>query len=198
MCRMALASADQVIEPLAALGRPLANLVTKTPWLQANSMFDDAAAYGKRMNARGGYLPALSGDAVGILLEYAAATPANPGAAITINIWCMGGAISEDVAEDAVAFSREGAAWLWEAVSNWDAPEYDPQYEQWAKDITDAMRPHSLTNGYTNLTDDQGEQWRCGVHGSEAKHRRLTAVKAAWDPHNLLRHNKNITPENAG
>jgi hypothetical protein len=34
--------------------------------------------------------------------------------------------------------------------------------------------------------------------GSEAKHRRLTTVKAAWDPRNLLRHNKNITPENAG
>jgi FAD/FMN-containing dehydrogenase len=193
-----LASANQVIEPLAALGRPLANLVTKTPWLKANGMFDAAAPYGKRMNARGGYLPALSAEAVGILLEHAAAAPASPGTVTTINIWCLGGAISEDVAEDAVAFSREGAAWLWEAVSSWDAPEYDPQYEQWAKDFADAIRPHSLTSGYTNLTDDQGEQWRRGVHGSEAKHRRLTATKAAWDPRNLLRHNKNITPDNAG
>ena len=57
------------------------------------------------------------------------------------------------------------------------------------------MRPHALTNGYANLSDDLGEQWRRGVHGSEAKHRRLRAVKAAWDPHNLLRFNKNIAPE---
>lgn len=35
------------------------------------------------------------------------------------------------------------------------------------------------------------------MHGSEDKHRRLRAVKAAWDPENLLRFNKNITPESA-
>ncbi|WP_326772933.1 BBE domain-containing protein [Streptomyces sp. NBC_01445] len=92
-----------------------------------------------------------------------------------------------------MAFSREGAAWLWESVSMWDTSEHDALYEQWAT----AMRPHSLTNRYTNLTDDQGSQWRRTVHGSEAKHRRLGAVKAAWDPENLLRFNKNITPESA-
>ncbi|MHA5049707.1 BBE domain-containing protein [Streptomyces sp. SD15] len=35
-------------------------------------------------------------------------------------------------------------------------------------------------------------------HGSEAKHQRLRAVKAAWDPDNLLRFNKNIAPATAG
>jgi FAD/FMN-containing dehydrogenase len=189
------ATAHRVIEPLAALGRPLANLVTKTSWIQANSMLDAIAPYGKRMNSRGGYLPALSADVIGTLLENAAAVPPNPGAAGTINIWCMGGAISEDVAEDAMAFSRAGAAWLWEAVTLWDTPEHDPQYEQWAKNITDAMQPHSLANGYTNLSDDRGEQWRRAVHGSDAKRHRLLSTKATWDPHNLLRYNKNITPD---
>ncbi|MGW1025421.1 FAD-binding oxidoreductase [Streptomyces sp. NPDC002577] len=188
------AGADEVVEPLTALGRPLADLVTKMPWLQANSMLDAVAPYGKRMNLRGGYLPALSADAVGALLANAAAAPRTPGAASTINLWCMGGAISEDTAEDAMAFSRAGAAWLWEAVSMWDTPEHDTQYAQWATTLTEAMRPHSLTSGYTNLTDDLGEAWCRGVHGGEAKHRRLRAVKAAWDPDNLLRFNKNIAP----
>ncbi|WP_329567948.1 BBE domain-containing protein [Streptomyces sp. NBC_01361] len=161
------------------------------------SMLDAVAPYGKRMNLHGGYLPALDTDAITTVLANAAAAPANPGAATTINLWCMGGAISEDTAEDAMAFSREGAAWLWEAVSMWDTSEHDALYEQWATAMAEAMRPHSLTNGYTNLTDDQGPQWRRTVHGSEAKHRRLGAVKAAWDPENLLRFNKNITPESA-
>lgn len=191
------AEADQVVEALAALGRPLANLVTKMPWPRANSMLDAVAPYGKRMNLRGGYLPALSADVVDALPRNAAAAPSHPGAAATINLWCMGGAISEDVTEDATAFSREGAAWLWEAVGMWDTPERDTQYEQWATAIDAAVRPHSLTNDYTNLTDDLGEAWRRGVHGSEAKHRRLRAVKAAWDPDNLLRFNKNITPATA-
>ncbi|MCT9075140.1 hypothetical protein [Streptomyces fulvoviolaceus] len=37
----------------------------------------------------------------------------------------MGGAISEDVTEDAMAFSREGAARLGEAVNMWDEPDHD-------------------------------------------------------------------------
>ncbi|MEU9284536.1 BBE domain-containing protein [Streptomyces sp. NPDC048275] len=192
------AGADEVIEPLAALGRPVADLVAKMPWSQANSMLDAIAPYGKRMNLRGGYLPALSADAIGVLLRHAATAPSHPGAATSFNLWCMGGAISEDVAEDATAFSREGAAWLWEAVSMWDDPDHDPQYEQWATTVGEAMRTHSMTSGYTNLTDDRGEAWRRGVHGSEAKHQRLRAVKAAWDPDNLLRFNKNIAPATTG
>ncbi|WP_330306000.1 MULTISPECIES: BBE domain-containing protein [unclassified Streptomyces] len=60
------------------------------------------------------------------------------------------------------------------------------------------MRPQSLTSGYTNLTDDLGDAWRSGVHGSAAKHQRLPAVKATWDPDNLFRFNKKIAPANAG
>ncbi|MFG2475544.1 FAD-binding oxidoreductase [Streptomyces fagopyri] len=189
------ATADEVVEPLAALGRPLADLVTKTTWVQANSMLDAVAPYGMRMNLRGGYLPTLSDDAVDVLLEHVATVPAKPGDIYSINISFMGGAISEDVDEDATAFSREGAAWLWEAICKWDAPECDAQYDEWATTLTEAMRPHTLTNGYANLTDDLGEEWRRGVHGSEAKHRRLRSIKATWDPHNLLRFNKNIAPE---
>ncbi|MFJ8955105.1 FAD-binding oxidoreductase [Streptomyces sp. NPDC102381] len=189
------ATGAEVIAPLVALGRPLADLVTKMPWLQANRMLDAVAPYGKRMNLRGGYLPALSTGAIDALVSSAASSPAHPGGATTINLWCMGGAISEDTSEDAMAFSREGAAWLWEAVGMWDAPEQDAQYARWATDLDALVRPLSLTNGYTNLTEDLGAQWRRGVHGSEAKFRRLRAVKTAWDPYNLLRFNKNIAPE---
>ncbi|AEM88378.1 FAD-binding oxidoreductase [Streptomyces violaceusniger] len=191
-----LGKADEAIAPLAALARPLANLVTPMPWLRANSLLDAIAPHGKRMNSTGGYLPALSADAIDALLTHGSSAPPNPGAATTINLWCMGGAISQDTAEDETAFSREGAAWLWEAIAMWDTPEQDSPYAQWATAVDAALRPHSLTNGYTNLTDDLGEEWRRGVHGSQAKHQRLRAVKAAWDPDNLLRFNKNIAPAN--
>lgn len=192
-----VATADQVIEPLTSLGRPYANLVAPIPWLQANRMLDAVAPYGQRMNLRGGYLPALSADVIDTLLRTAASAPSHAGSGFTINLWSMGGAISEDVGEDAMAFSREGAAWLWEAVSMWDASEHDPQYDAWATALAEAVRPLSLASGYTNLTDDQGEAWLRGIHGGETKHRRLREVKAAWDPGNLLRYNKNIAPASA-
>ncbi|MGW1542033.1 FAD-binding oxidoreductase [Streptomyces sp. NPDC002309] len=186
--------AEEVVRSLAGLGQPLADLVGKTTWVQANSMLDAVAPYGMRMNLRGGYLPALTRDAVDVLLEHVGTLPTEPGDIYSLNISFMGGAISEDVDEDATAFSRAGAAWLWESICKWDTPESDAAYDRWAEALTEAMRPHTLTNGYANLSDDLGEEWRRHVHGGEAKHRRLRSVKAAWDPHNLLRFNKNIAP----
>lgn len=37
------AAAPEVVEPLAALGRPLADLVGQTTWVRANSMLDAVA-----------------------------------------------------------------------------------------------------------------------------------------------------------
>jgi hypothetical protein len=36
------------------------------------------------------------------------------------------------------------------------------------------------------------------IQGSESKQRRPTEIKTAWNPRNLLRHNKKIVPANAG
>jgi FAD/FMN-containing dehydrogenase len=186
--------AENTIADLAALGTPLLNTVQCTTWLETNSMLDALFPYGMRVGARGGYLASLTEEAVTTLLERASASPKLPGTNAVCNAWSLGGAISEDVDEDATAFSRAGASWLWEAAFQWAEPEHDALFDAWADATLAAMRPHTLPNAYINLTEDQGEEWRRGVYGSEAKHRRLTEIKTAWDPRNLLRHNKNITP----
>ncbi|MEU0804954.1 FAD-binding oxidoreductase [Streptomyces sp. NPDC005970] len=186
------ATADAVLKPLLGLSTPLANLIQPTTWLQANSMLDETAPYGKRAASRSGYLPAITAETAAAVLERAAA--ATPGWGGTINLIAMGGAITEDADEDATAFPRAGAAWTWQAVALWDSPGQDTGYDQWAADTAAALAPHSLPTGYVNLTTDQGEQWRRNLWGSEARFRRLRRAKGAWDPHNLLRFNKNITP----
>ncbi|WP_411153020.1 FAD-binding oxidoreductase [Streptomyces sp. A30] len=188
------AAADKIIDRLVSLGTPVANLVQRTSWLKTNSMLDAMAPYGHRMNSRGGYFADLTGPTVAALLDRARASHPAPGASTVINVWAMGGAISEDVNEDATAFSRAGAGWLWEAANVWTDPELDAPYDQWADATAAALRPHTLTGTYINLTQDQGEDWRRGAWGSETKYRRLTEIKAAWDPRNLLRFNKNIPP----
>lgn len=188
------ADADAVLEPLIDLGRPLVNLVEKKPWVQANDMFAGSLALGMRVNQRGGYLSDLSAEFIDTVLNRIAAAPRNLAGMVMINLWALGGAISDDVAEDATAFSREGARWIWDSGCMWTGPEHDRQYDEWTAGLVEALRRHTLPNGYINLAADQGPEWRRGVHGSDAKHRRLRAVKTAWDPKNLLRHNKNITP----
>ncbi|RZB14586.1 FAD-binding oxidoreductase [Streptomyces sp. F001] len=191
------AEAEKTVTALAGLGAPVLNTVRRTTWLETNSMLDATAPYGWRANARGGYLAALTAPVIDTLLERLAASPNLPGTVTAINVWALGGAISEDVDEEATAFSRAGASWLWETATLWTQAEHDAPYDAWADATTTAMQPHSLSNAYINLTDDQGEAWRRDVWGSGAKYRRLAEIKAEWDPRNLLRHNKNIAPAGA-
>lgn len=186
--------AEKTIADLAALETPLLNTMRRATWLETNSQLDALFPYGLRAGARGDYLASLTEETVTALVERASASPKLPGTAAVCNVWSFGGAFSEDVDEDATAFSRAGVSWLWEAACQWAEPEYDALMDAWADATLAAMRPHTLLNSHINLTEDQGEEWRRGVYGSEAKYRRLTEIKTAWDPRNLLRHNKNITP----
>ncbi|MBE8477354.1 FAD-binding oxidoreductase [Streptomyces sp. 3R004] len=189
-----LQNAEEVIERLSMLGTPVLNTVGPTTWLATNSMLDAIVPYGRRTTIRGGYLATLDQPVVDALLERLADVPDTPGTMSTINVWSLGGAISEDVGEDATAFSRTGASWLWECAPVWTERDHDAQFDKWADATVSALRPYTLPNAYTNLTQDMGEAWRRGVFGSEAKYRRLAEIKAVWDPRNLLRHNKNIAP----
>lgn len=137
------------------------------------------------------------GDAVvkaRAVLEHAALAATIYGAMTTVNLWLLGGAISEDTPEDAAAFSREGASWLWETVHMWSDADKDDELQRSAMSVSAGMAQYSLANGYSNLTDDLGPEWRRGLHGNPVKQARLRAVKKAWDPENLLRYNKNIDP----
>jgi hypothetical protein len=146
------------------------------------------------MNSRGRYLSHLSSDAITAVLDIVASLPVNASGVCSINLWCMGGAITDDAAEDAMAFSRQGATWLCEMISVWNTSQDDEHYDHWASTARSTFEPFLLTNCYANLSDDLGEAWRRGAHGTREKHQRLRDVKREWDPDNLFRFNKNIAP----
>lgn len=187
-------AAADIVGPLIRLGQPLLETLRPMPWVEANRMLEAVAPYGRRMNLRGGYLANLSTGPVQTLIEHAARAATISGAMTTVNLWLLGGAISEDTPEDAVAFSRESASWLWETVHMWRDADQDGELQRAAVSVSAGMAPYSLANGYSNLTDDLGPEWRRGLHGNPVKQARLRAVKKAWDPDNLLRYNKNIDP----
>ena len=64
----------------------------------------------------------------------------------------------------------------------------------WARGLWDALRPHGMgAAGYINFLSDEDEDRVRATYG-EAKYRRLSEVKAAWDPDNVFHHNANIRP----
>jgi hypothetical protein len=184
-------------ELITVCGAPAAVAVQPVPWPVANSMLDAIAPYGRRVYAKGAYLPELSDDAIEVGVKHAATAPrsvAPPLPSTVQNFWSMGGAISDDFTEDSCAFSREGATWFWEVATQWDDADDDEKFMTWADGLYTDLKPHVGGNGYINLTNDMGPQWRKGVWGSPAKYQRLLDAKTKWDPENMLRYNKNIDP----
>jgi hypothetical protein len=189
--------AELVTDQVAALGRPIVKAIAPMPWSAANRMLDVIAPPGRRYYTKGGYLAGLSDAAIDVVIRHAADAPAPstpPLPSAVQNLWAMGGAISEDFDEESAAFSREGASWLWEIVTEWDQPADDKVFHDWVDGARADIKPHLRSNCYVNLSTDHGPAWRRGVWGSPDKYTRLVRAKTTWDPHNLLRFNKNIKP----
>jgi hypothetical protein len=188
---------ERVIGQLAALGQPIVTAVAPMPWTAANQMLDAIAPPRRRYYSKGGYLSALDGDVIDVVVGHAAIAPKPtmpPLPSAVQNLWAMGGAISEDFSENDTAFSREGAPWFWEIVTEWDRPDDDATFHRWVDDTRAAIKPHLRSNSYVNLSTDEGPAWRRGVWGSPEKYTRLVRTKTEWDPANLFRYNKNIPP----
>ncbi|MEH0421422.1 FAD-binding oxidoreductase [Streptomyces sp. B21-083] len=189
------ATAEKEVAAVAALGTPMANTVGPSTWLQANSILDVIAPPGRRNYSRGGYIAGLTPPVAAAFIEQMSKAPAadGPGVSAAIAIQAVNGAV-HDFDEDSTAFSRTGATWLWEVVVQWDDPARDADFLDFTTDVHASVQPYVLSNSYVNLTANQGEEWIRGLYGSPEKFRRLQALKAEWDPRNLLRFNKNIEP----
>jgi FAD/FMN-containing dehydrogenase len=184
---------EEAMAPVRALGTPLADLVKPATWLETNSMIDPFAPTGRRYQAGGGFMPAMSAELGQVVLDQVASQPppTGPGSACMVSIPMLGGKLLE-ADEDSTAFSRVGAEWLFEATAMWEDPAQDDPYMQWVEDIVDAVGPWLSTSSYVNLSADRGPEWLRGIYGSPEKWDRIVALKREWDPDNLLSHNKNV------
>jgi FAD/FMN-containing dehydrogenase len=184
---------ESAMSAVRTLGQPLADMVHPSDWLEANTILDVLAPPGRRQWSRGGYLGGITEDVAQIMVDHVleAPEPTGPGPSVAVAFPCLGGA-NFDFDEDSVAYSRAGALWLWECLGQWDPPEKDDEYQGWVDGVMNAVTPHSLSNGYVNLSTDRGAEWLRNLYGSDEKWDRIVALKREWDPDNRLAHNKNI------
>jgi hypothetical protein len=83
--------------------------------------------------------------------------------------------------------------WVLNVASAWDRPEEDTTHITWARTAWQDMRGFSTGGTYINFqTEDEGEDRVRAAYGSN--YQRLVDVKTAWDPDNLFRANRNISP----
>jgi hypothetical protein len=107
----------------------------------------------------------------------------------------MGGAVAR-VPLDATAYAARDVAHniiidaVWRPEESAEHAEAEPA---WARRFLDALETHRA-GVYVNFLDADDDASRIREAYGDRTYRRLSEVKATYDPDNVFRHNKNIQP----
>ena len=101
----------------------------------------------------------------------------------------------EGVDPGSAAVGFRSAAFNLSAMAGWLDPSYDSEGIEWARETAAAMAPWSLSGGgYINYMQADEPIERVRAAFGDDKFQRLQALKARYDPRNVLRRNQNIPP----
>src|SRR6185503_2228343 len=152
-------------------------------YLAMQTMFDEAAGWGHRSYAKGGF----ANDLPAHVWPQLASHLATAGPEDSFALWTQGGAIA-DVSDDAMAFTGRHAMFDVSADTAWDDPAEDSRRIAWVRGAMAIVEPHFVTGRYVNEQADGGMAE--SIYGG-AKYQRLVALKRQWDPDNVFRLNQN-------
>jgi hypothetical protein len=109
--------------------------------------------------------------------------------------WQVGGAVAR-VAHDATAFGSRNAGFIFNISGITDGAGGFDREREWVRDYWQALLPHQ-SSVYVNFLMDADTDGIRDAYGPE-QFRRLSALKAIYDPENFFHLNQNIPPAPAG
>jgi FAD/FMN-containing dehydrogenase len=185
---------EAALAPLRAVGNPIADAVAPRPYAAFQSMFDATANAGARNYWKAHYLDELTPATIDLVCDHAARMTSAESA---IGMLSLGGEISRRRGED-TAYPHRAAQWVVNIQSRWRDPADDDRHVAWSRGLFDALTPHATGGAYVNfISGDEGADRLRAAYG-ESTFRRLTAIKATWDPDNVFQLNQNIPPTYGG
>jgi FAD/FMN-containing dehydrogenase len=184
---------EAILRPIREIASPAMDAIVPKPYVAHQKMFDAALPHGRHYYWKSHKLGPLTDQIIDVVVEHAEQITSPMS---TVPIFSFGGAVAR-VPEDATAFPNRDAAHDINIVASWlpdDAGEAD-RHIDWVRGLFDALRPHSR-GMYVNFTNDDTDD-RIRTAYSDEQWRRLTALKAKYDPTNFFRMNANIPPNPA-
>jgi FAD/FMN-containing dehydrogenase len=159
-------------------------------FLDQQRLFD--SPYGENRHYwKGHFVRELSDELIDELLRRLAALGTPPGGVLIESL--HGAPKDADPAAGAAGFHQ--AAFNVSAMATWQDAGRDEPHIEWARATAAAIEPWSFSGGgYVNYmqADESSERIRAAF-GAEA-FERLQALKARYDPRNVLRRNQNVPP----
>jgi FAD/FMN-containing dehydrogenase len=181
--------AERDLAALKALGSPVGDVVTRRPYVQQQALLDATQPKGRRYYWKSDYLAGIDPASFPILRQHLERI-VSPHSAILL--FQLEGTVNT-ISEDHCAAGARDTKWVLNVAGSWEKAEDDLKNIEWARACWQDMRPYSSGSAYLNfMTEDEGADRLAEGYGKN--HARLRQLKAKWDPENLFRHNKNITP----
>jgi FAD/FMN-containing dehydrogenase len=178
--------AERVLAPLRAYGPPVADLVTRMPYVAMQQMLDAAAPHGLRSYWKSNYIRDLPDAAIDTFVRLAESCPSPR----TIMLLEHAHGAAARVSSTATAFPSRGHAFDLVVLSLWENATDDARQITWTRSFYEAMQPWSAHLAYVNaLSEDDTGRVAEAYGGNYA---RLREAKAKYDPDNRFRRNQNI------
>jgi FAD/FMN-containing dehydrogenase len=183
------AEGEKVVAPIRDFGSPIGSALARRPYVQMQSLLDATQPKGRRYYWKSEYLPRIEPGLCEKAIEHASRIESPHSGVIFFQ---LGGALNE-IGEDHSPVGNRDARYLLNLAGSWDSRDEDEANIEWARAAWQDMREFSTGGNYINfLTEDEGpERIEAALGGAI---RRLGEVKAAWDPENVFRTNRNIKP----
>jgi FAD/FMN-containing dehydrogenase len=179
---------QRALEPLRALGRPIADVIGMQPYAAWQTAFDPLLTPGACNYWKSHNFMELNDGLLDTLASHATRLPTPE---CEIFIGQLGGATSR-VALDATAYPHRNANFVMNVHTRWREPADERRSIDWARQLFAETAPHATGGVYVNFMPEDEVDRVSSAYG--ANYARLVALKAKYDPGNLFRLNQNVQP----
>jgi FAD/FMN-containing dehydrogenase len=178
------------VAPIKAFGSPVGDIVQPRPYVSQQSIIDATQPKGRRYYWKSEYLPKLEKEMLPKVVEHAGRILSPHSGVI---LFPIDGPLNR-LGEDHSAVGNRSATRVLNITASWENTKDDESNIEWARGAWRDMRQFSTGGTYINfLTEEEGGERIKDAFGKN--YERLVEVKTKWDPGNLFRVNKNITPK---
>ena len=172
----------------AALPKPLFDWCGPIPYPALQQLFDPLVPPGMQWYWKGDFVETLPDAAIEAHIANARKLP---NASSLMHLYAIDGAVRRKGPPDS-AWNNRSATWSLVICGVDPDPAQAQTITRWAKDYWNDVHPYSLAGGYPNfMMADEGARLQATFGDNYPK---LQAIKAKYDPTNILRVNHNIQP----
>jgi FAD/FMN-containing dehydrogenase len=180
---------EKLVAPIKSFGKPIGDILVRRPYVQMQSLLDATQPKGRRYYWKSEFLPRIEPALCERAVEHAARIQSPHSAVI---LFQLDGALNRLSGDHSAAGNRD-ARYVLNIAGSWERPEDDEANVDWARVAWNDMKRFSTGGTYINfLTEDDGTERTEAALGGALP--RLGQVKTRWDPQNVFRTNRNVTP----